>query len=141
MKTPLKSILKIAKLLIIAFLLHLIWENAQAPLYVGYGYFSQHFPLCLVSTIGDVVITLAVLVFIRLLKKDTPQTAFDFLALAIIGFIVAIIIEQNALLAGKWSYTSVMPIITFLKVGLTPVLQMTLLLPLSFYLARAIKIP
>lgn len=86
------------------------------------------------GTIGDVVITLLVSVFIWLLKKDRPQTIADFLALAIIGFIVAVAIEQHALIVEKWSYAPAMPIIPALEVGLTPIIQMTLLLPLTFYL-------
>lgn len=123
-------------LVVVAFLLHLLWENAQAPLYIGYSSFGQHFPICFIGTIGDVVITLFVLVFIRLLKKSEPQTTADFLALAIVGFIVAVLIEQYALLVGKWNYTSAMPVIPWIKVGLMPIMQMTILLPLSFYLAK-----
>lgn len=129
----------IITLAIVAFLLHVVWENAQAPLYAGFQSFSQHFSICFIATIGDVVITLSVLAFLRLLKKDVTQIT-DFIGLAIIGFIIAVVIEQYALLAGKWSYARTMPIIPLLKVGLAPILQMTLLLPLSFYLARLTKI-
>lgn len=116
--------------------MHLFWENAQAHLFAGYSSFGQHLPMCFIGTIGDVVITLFVLVFMWLLKKDTPQTIADFLALAIIGFIVAVAIEQHALLVGKWDYASAMPVIPWIKVGLTPIMQMTILLPSSFYLAK-----
>jgi len=126
----------IAILTIVSFLLHIVWENAQAPLYAGYQSFSLHFQVCFAGTVGDVVITLLVLAFLRLLKKDSLQTAADFMALAIIGFIIAVFIEQNALLVGKWSYAPSMPLIPYLHVGLAPILQMTILLPLSFYLAR-----
>lgn len=129
----------ILTLVVVAFLLHLLWENAQAPLFAGYSSFGQHLPICFVGTIGDVVITLFVFVFIRLLKKDEPQTITDFLALAIIGFSIAVAIEQNALLAGKWNYTSAMPIIPWINVGLMPIIQMTILLPLSFYLAKLLN--
>lgn len=126
----------IVTLVIVAFLLHFIWENAQAPLYAGYSSFGQHLPICFIGTIGDAVITLFVLACIWLLKKDRPQTISDFLALAIIGFIVAVLIEKNALLVGRWNYSSAMPVIPWIKVGLTPIIQMTMLLPLSFYLAK-----
>jgi len=124
------------KLTGIAFILHLIWENTQAPFFAGYQSFSQHFPMCFVGTIGDVVVTLLILAFMRLLKKDMMETIADFTALAIIGFIVAIGIEQRALLVGSWDYAQVMPVIPWFNVGLLPVIQMTLLLPLSFYLAK-----
>ena len=121
---------------ITAFVLHILWENAQAVLYSGYESFFQHFPMCLYGTIGDVIITILVFPFIRLIKKDEPRTISDYLALAIMGFIIAIAIEQNALLMEKWNYAPSMPILPGLKVGLAGVAQMTILLPLSFYLAK-----
>lgn len=128
-------------LTIVAFLLHIIWENVQSPLYAGFQSFSLHFPMCFIGTVGDVVITLLVLAFLRLLKKDNLQTAADFMALAIIGFIIAVIIEQHALLIGKWNYAQAMPLVPYFRVGLTPILQMTILLPLSFYLTQLLKRP
>lgn len=129
----------ILTLIAVVFLLHLFWENAQASLYSGYQSFSQHFLMCFVGTIGDVVITLFVLACIWLLKKDKPRTGADFLVLAVIGFIVAVVIEQHALLVDKWNYTSAMPIIPWLNVGLAPIIQMALLLPLSFYLTKLLN--
>ena len=125
----------------VAFGLHLIWENAQAPLFAGYQSFSKHFPMCFVGTTGDVAVKISVLIFMWLLKKDRPQTITDFTALAILGFIIAVVIEQYALLFNKWNYAFKMPIIPWLKVGFTPIAQMTLLLPLSFYLAGLFNKP
>ena len=122
-----------------AFLMHGIWENAQAPLYAGYQSFPQHFPLCLVGTLGDVVITLSVLAFLWLLNKKELTHPLDFLALAILGFFIAVIIEQHALLTGTWNYAPAMTIIPPLGVGLIPLFQMTILLPLSFAAAQAVK--
>lgn len=33
-----------------SFLLNLLWENLQAPLYVGYTSFAQHFWICFKAT-------------------------------------------------------------------------------------------
>ncbi|MBI2024899.1 MAG: hypothetical protein HYT03_02350 [Candidatus Harrisonbacteria bacterium] len=124
----------ISILAFVAFLLHIIWENAQAPFYAGYQSFLQHLPICSIGVFGDILITLLVLAFLWLLKKNLPSTKTDFFALAIIGFVIAVAIEQNALLLGKWSYAPTMPLIPYLQVGLMPILQMTILLPLSFYI-------
>jgi|SRR3989344_912122 len=127
---------------LIAFILHLIWENAQAPLFQGYASFAAHFPICLVGTVGDVVITLVVYFSIALLKNDInwifTLNKKDFAILAVVGFFTAVGIEWRALLFGRWAYAEVMPIIPYLKVGLVPILQMTLLLPLSMYLTKKI---
>lgn len=122
----------------IAFALHLVWENAQAPLFAGYTSFGQHLPICLYGTVGDVLITLIVYSLISLLKKDLlwplKRTAYNLLALTVIGFFAAAAIEYRALALELWSYTSAMPIIPYLQVGLSPLAQMTILLPVTFYL-------
>ena len=127
-------------LIAVAFLFHIIWENAQATLFAGYSSFGQHFPICFLGTIGDVIFTVAVYLGISLLKNDFGWIARlnkkDILVLAAVGFFFALGIEWRAILFDQWSYTNAMPIIPYLRVGLTPILQMTLLLPLSFYLTK-----
>ena len=127
---------------LIAFILHLIWENAQAPLFQGYASFAAHFPICLVGTVGDVVITLVVYFSIALLKNDInwifTLNKKDFVILAVIGFFIAVGIEWRALLFGRWAYIEVMPIIPYLEVGFIPIIQMTFLLPFSVYLTKEI---
>lgn len=131
---------QIIYLSLIAFLLHVIWENAQAPLFQGYTSFSDHFSICFFGTVGDVAITLFVFTLIALLKNDFNWIARlnkkDIVILAIIGFFVAVGIEWRALLFDRWAYADAMPIIPYLKVGLTPILQMILLLPFSIYLTK-----
>ena len=123
-----------------AFVLHLIWENGQAPLFQGYASFVQHFPICLAGAVGDVALTLFVYIIVGLLKEDlnwiVKLNKKDIIVLIVVGFLFAVGIEQHALLLGGWAYTDAMPTIPYLKVGLTPVLQMTLLLPFSLYLAK-----
>ena len=130
----------IAVVSIIAFVLHIVWENAQAPLFLGYVSFIQHFPMCVWGTLGDVALTLIVYILVALLKNDVAWIARlntkDIIALAVIGFVVAVGIEQRALLFGRWTYADVMPVIPYIRVGLTPILQMTFLLPLSAYLTK-----
>jgi len=127
---------------LIAFVLHVIWENMQAPLFQGYVSFIAHFPMCLVGTVGDVAITLFVYFIVALLKNDFNWIATlnkkDIIILVVIGFLIAVGIEWRALLFGRWAYADAMPIIPYLKVGLLPILQMTLLLPLSMYLTKKI---
>lgn len=129
---------------LIAFVLHVVWENAQAPLFQGYASFIAHFPMCLVGTAGDVVITLVVYFIVALLKNDinwiSALNKKDIAILAAIGFFIAVGIEWRALLFGGWAYAEMMPIIPYLGVGLAPILQMTFLLPFSMYLIKKIVI-
>jgi len=128
---------------LIAFVLHSVWENAQAPLFRGYVSFTEHFSACFVRTIGDVIITLSVYFIFALFKNDLgwllALNKKDIILLAIVGFLIAIGIEQRALLQGRWAYADVMPIIPYLKVGLAPIFQMTLLLPFSMYPIKSLK--
>lgn len=130
----------IIALTIVAFLLHLIWENAQASLFAGYFSFAQHFPMCFFATIGDVIFTLLIYLGVGLLKNDFEWIARmnkrDIFVLATVGFFYAVGIEWRALLFAKWNYAPAMPIIPWFKVGLTPIVQMTMLLPLSSYLVK-----
>jgi hypothetical protein len=123
---------------LVAFVLHIIWENAQAPLFAEYSSFGQHLSICFLGTIGDVIFTLSAYFGIGLLKKDfgwiRRLSKNDIFVIAAIGFFFAVGIEWRALLFDRWNYTDAMPIIPYFRVGLAPILQMTLLLPLSFYL-------
>jgi len=133
----------VAKLIALAALLsgvlHLVWENAQAPFYAGYESFGQHFWICLAVIPGDVVITLLIYGLVAAWRRDATwprqRRWQDAAAVALVGAAVAVALERHAISAGRWSYTAAMPVIPYLGVGLTPVLQMAILLPLSFYLA------
>ena len=129
---------KVVYISITSFLLHVVWENVHAPLYSVYESFTQHFIPCFIATFGDVAITLSVYGTISLLKRNVTWimdlNKKDIFALIVISFFVAVWIEQHALFIGKWGYASSMPIIPYFDVGLTPILQMVILLPLSLYL-------
>jgi hypothetical protein len=55
---------------------------------------------------------------------------------AVLGLAVAALVEHAALAAGRWSYTERMPVVSVLGAGPWPLLQMTLLPPLTFLCAR-----
>jgi hypothetical protein len=60
----------------------------------------------------------------RWIDRPRPQDAFFVVGL---GVVLAVAIEWRALATGRWSYTSDMPVIPWLNVGLLPVAQMALL--------------
>jgi hypothetical protein len=125
---------------VISFLLNLVWENAQAPLYAGYVGFWQHFALCFWGVLGDVLIIAFLYGVLALGHKNwwwikswnTQSVAL----LAFIGMMVAILIEYLALSVGRWAYAPAMPLFIGTKTGLWPVLQMTILPYVTFYFSR-----
>jgi len=45
----------------------------------------------------------------------------------------------KALALGRWEYAAAMPIVPLLRVGLSPVLQMAVLLPLAVYFGKVVS--
>ena len=125
----------------ISFLLNLVWENAQAPLYNGYQNFWQHFWICLRATIGDVFIVLIIYSAIALLTKDKlwiqHLNSNTITVSALMGIGLALIIEGWALSTGRWSYNG-MPLIPLINVGVFPILQMAILPLLTFYISNKV---
>ena len=132
MLLPLKTL---ALVTLISFALHLTWESLHVLLYTGYEHLSTQLPIYVWASIGDVLYTLGAFALVCAFKKNIDwmqrSTFSDYLALAALGFFMALFVEYKALAFHRWAYLPNMPIIPFLHVGLSPVLQMTLLLPLT----------
>jgi hypothetical protein len=126
----------------VTFILHYLWEYSHLPLYGGYENLSPFLPISVWASIGDVLYTLGVVFLIALIKRSLSwiqsATWHDFAALAIMGFAVAVFVEYKAFAYDKWYYLETMPVIPFLDVGLSPVLQMAVLLPLTVFVAMCV---
>lgn len=128
-----------------SFLLHLLWENLQAPLYEGYLSFRQHFWICLKASWGDFLFMLVIYVTLACLHRNPfwladrttyTQPATWVLAL-IIGVFLAMTFELWAVyIDHRWQYTEAMPLIPFVNIGLTPVLQMAVVPVLTLLFTR-----
>lgn len=134
---PLKSLLRTCWLVLaIGFLLNLVWENAQAPLYKSYTGFTSHFWACFVASVVDALVTLLLFVlfaqFTHTLCWRYRVTSWRPLLLIIAGGVIAVWFEKWALEHGAWAYTDAMPMTPILQVGLLPVLQLMLLPYVTF---------
>jgi hypothetical protein len=125
----------------VSFLLNFIWEILQVGLYKPH--FEGFLGLVLVhlkASLGDVVIALIIFALIALIARDgfwIIKGKTKFLASAsIFGFVFAVAIERYALVTGRWGYNDLMPIIPLINVGLFPVLQLAILMPLSVFLTE-----
>jgi hypothetical protein len=131
-----------ATTLLAGFVLNEIWEMAQMSAYVetgGRGWTST-LGLCTWAAAGDVAITLGILTAGALAAGDLCwglRARWNlYAAAAVLGLAYAVLVEHAALAAGRWSYTERMPVVPGLGAGLWPLLQMTLLPPLTFWIAR-----
>lgn len=133
-----KIIRIITKISILSFILNLIWENIQSPLYHWFVDFFTHFNACLSATIWDVFIILGIYFLLVLIFRDFnwintiwKKEAFFIL---ILWFIVAFVFEKHAIITWRWQYNELMPIIPLLWVWLSPILQMMIIPYFTFWL-------
>lgn len=130
----------IANIVVVSFLLNIVWENEQAPLYAGYTGFWQHFKICFWGVLGDVVIILFLYGIFALGYKNRwwikSLNIKSSMLLALVGMFIAILIEYYALSVGRWVYAPSMPLFLWTKAGLWPVLQMIILPYVTFFVVR-----
>ena len=120
-----------------AFLLNLAWEMLQVPLYQGGTYNLEHFLFCVVVSVADVIMILLIYLGLALVYKS-PLWVYNFkwqriIAVILIGALGAALAEIKHTSEGTWSYADSMPVIPIINVGLSPVLQFTVLPVLVFY--------
>ena len=124
------------------FVLNEIWEMAQMSAYVetaGHSWTST-LRLCTRAAVGDAGIILGIYAVGALAAGDLGWGLRGrwniYATTAVLGLAFAVLVEHAALAAGRWSYTERMPVVSVLGAGLWPLLQMTLLPPLTFLFAR-----
>ena len=133
----------IAYYLSIGFVLNFIWEISQS------GFYEPHFQgvadfivVHLRATIGDVVMMLIIFaipsLFYRKWNWIAERKISSYIIVALLGLTFAIIVEKYAILTGRWAYNELMPIISIINVGVTPVLQLTFIAPFSVFLVKKI---
>ena len=125
-----------------SFILNEIWEMAQMSAYLetaGYPWKST-LERCTRAALGDVIIVSGIYLTGALvagaLRWGLRGRSSMFATTALVGLTYAVVVENLGLAAGRWSYTERMPVVPVLGVGLWPLLQMTLLPPLVFLLAK-----
>jgi hypothetical protein len=132
----------IAATVLASFALNEIWEMTQMSAYVetaGRSWTST-LALCTRAAVGDVGIILGISAAGALAAGDPGWGLRDrwniYATAAVLGLVYAVLMEHAALAAGRWSYTERMPVVPVLGAGLWPLLHMTLLPPLTFWIAQ-----
>lgn len=129
-----------------SFLLHLLWENLQAPLYDGFTSFQQHFWICFKATWGDLLFMLVIYVVLAVLYRNllwaSDKSAYAHPALWMIALLVGTFLSVGfefwaVNVDHRWQYSEAMPLIPMLHVGLTPILQMLLIPVIVLLLSRS----
>jgi len=129
----LKNISVIKKLILVfifAFVFNFIWENFHSLLYVHYKGAPITDIILLKAGLFDAFFITALAFLVIVLNYPKNWMALSVL----IAIVFAIFLELYALNSGRWEYKDAMPVIPFLGIGLTPTVQLGLLLFLSFKL-------
>ena len=109
--------------------LNLLWEIAQLPLYTIWqtGSTKDIIIAVLHCTAGDVFIAISALILALMLLGTGDWPKHRYLRVSVfavlVGQIYTIYSERVNLSSGAWGYSDWMPIIPWLEVGLTPVVQ------------------
>ncbi|MCH8055194.1 MAG: hypothetical protein IH857_03450 [Deltaproteobacteria bacterium] len=131
--------------LFFSFLLNLLWESIQAPLFV-FEQQSSAFLLtgCLLFCSGvDAFMTLTSYCALSVVARSRywflARRLSHWVSFVGIGLVLALASEYTAIhYRNLWEYSSLMPVVPGLNIGLTPLLQWLILPPIVLILlARA----
>ena len=121
---------------IIALLLNLIWELVQMPLYKGSSYSIEQIAFCTLASVADALMVLLLYFGVAFIFRSPlwiQHLKWQQISIVIlIGGTGAVLAEMRHLSSGSWAYDNSMPIIPFVNVGISPVLQF-MILPLLIY--------
>lgn len=136
-----KYIAEIKIMFIPGFLLNFVWESLQSGLY--YHHFKgliEFIAVHLRASLGDVALIFLIYLLGCSIFKDTRWFIYlnksKVLFILFAGFGIGVTIEKICLQTGRWSYIQAMPIIPIIQVGLSPVLQMTMLPIATFAITK-----
>lgn len=125
--------------IVVSFLLNVVWELLQLPLYKNAVYNFNHIAFCALATVADVLMVLLFYFALVLILKNLfwiqHIKLHQVIIVVLIGGAGAVLSEMRHLSLGSWAYHDSMPIIPLVNVGISPVLQFMLLPLLSYKLS------
>jgi len=130
----------LGRLLAVALPLYFAWEMAQAPFFTGMpaGWVKATL-MCAQATLGDGVLVAAVAIAGALLYRDrrwfVPPAPLRYVVAVVAGVALQVGVEWVMVYRlDRWGYASNQPILPLVGLGILPVLQPIVLLPLTFWL-------
>ena len=129
---------------VVAYVLNLIWEVAQGPLYENFQYDGKHISICALASVADVFMVFILLFGFGLVYHSVfwvrHLSMSRSLLLVFVGGAGAILSEMWHTARNDWTYAESMPILPVVEVGLSPVLQFAIL-PLTVFLISRKTLP
>lgn len=124
-----------------ALLLNSIWEYAVCAYFYDNNVVFNMGKLMVEAIIVDVAVTLFFFNLIIFLRREKMWTlvTYDYVNLAVYGIAAAFYFESKALNISRWAYSEAMPLIGQSGIGLLPVLQFAVLIPLAVFAGDMIE--
>jgi hypothetical protein len=138
MKSFIRNILFVA---VIAFILQGIWEYAQCGRFYVVDDVTGHTRLMLSATFGDMNISLVLYMLLVAVNNDInwflkKWHSHNYVITILYSLFLSFYFEIHALYTGRWGYNpNNMPLFPNTNIGLLPVIQLIILLPLIFYIS------
>jgi hypothetical protein len=138
-----KLILNILIISFVALVLQYIWEYVQCDIFYKVADNTGHKRLMLSATIGDILMS----VFLYFLLAFTNQNVnwfierwkrHDYIIMMLYALLLSFYFEINALYENRWQYQDAMPLFPNTPIGLVPILQLIILIPVIFYISKLI---
>ena len=131
----------IVALFVVAVLANYMWELLQSPFYAGMQINARTLGHCFLASLGDGVLVLFIYLLdwltFRRREPSSPPARWRLAAMLATGFVVGAMVEWIGVYGlHRWSYDDAMPMLPVLRIGLMPILQMTILPPLIFFLVE-----
>ena len=119
----------------VALLLNGIWEYAVCAYYYDIAFIRNMTQLMAEATVGDVAVTMLFFNIVLMMRRDSGWVfkVYDYFNLSAYGFGAAMYFEARALSISRWSYSEAMPTLSPTGIGLLPIFQFMLLIPLAVW--------
>lgn len=132
----------LATIFVVAVLFNYPWELAQSPLYVSMDNLGAAWWHCFVASLGDGLLVLFIFATgwaaLRQREWFMHPDVRGYAVMLTMGVVIGVSIEWVAVhIAKRWAYTSQMPLVPGLGVGVAPIIQMLVLPPLIFRVVAA----
>jgi hypothetical protein len=130
----------LGRLLTVTLPVYFVWEMLQAPFFTGMpAHWLAATAICALATLGDGVLVALVATAGALLYRNgrwfVPPSPSPYAVVAAIGLVLQIAVEW-VMVHGldRWGYAPSQPVLPVVRVGVLPVLQPLVLLPMVFWL-------
>jgi hypothetical protein len=129
-------------LIIVSAVLNGLWEYGQCGIfYTINGIVSfENYNLLIGRIILDIGMTLFIFLFLSIINIEWKWfinwDIKDTFVILTLSLLFSFYIEVNSLFIGRWGYSTNMPLLPGTNIGLVPIIQWLILIPLSIFITK-----